>query len=146
MANETRIDKDVLIRAIYSNTDASEQEARAIVNTAALPPVAGEAVAGAIDARGQEALTGAETETLVALVERGPLSDGDVPSKSGRDSLVARGLAARVLVSGQDGYQAATYAGRDAYQARFGAAETTEAATANRVMTRTLCNARKDAQ
>lgn len=66
-------------------------------------------------------LTGAELDTLVALVERGPLDDGDVPSKSGRNSLLDRGLAVRVVVNGQDGYTAATYDGRDAYTQRYGA-------------------------
>ena len=62
-------------------------------------------------------MTGAEKDTLIALVEQGPLWDGDVPSKTGRDSLLARGLAVRVVVKGEDGWQAATYAGRDAYKA-----------------------------
>lgn len=29
-------------------------------------------------------MTGAEKDTLIALVEQGPLWDGDVPSKTGR--------------------------------------------------------------
>lgn len=53
-------------------------------------------------------LTGAEKDTLIALVEQGPLWDGDVPSKQGRDSLVRRGLAVKVVVKGEDGWQAAT--------------------------------------
>jgi hypothetical protein len=62
-------------------------------------------------------LTGAEFDTLHALVLNGPLWDGDVPSKSGRDSLIDRGLAVRVVVRGEDGYTAATYAGRDTWKA-----------------------------
>ena len=58
-------------------------------------------------------MTGAEKDTLIALVEAGPLWDGDVPSKAGRDALIASGLAARVIVRGEDGWQAATYAGHD---------------------------------
>lgn len=65
-------------------------------------------------------MTGAEIDTLVALVEHGPLWDGDVPSKIGRDSLIDAGLAVRVVVAGQDGYTAATYRGRDAYKEHFG--------------------------
>ena len=65
-------------------------------------------------------LTGGELDTLVALVEDGPLWDGDVPSKSDRDTLLEKGLAAKVLVKGEDGYQAATYAGREVYCKHFG--------------------------
>ena len=82
-------------------------------------------------------MTGAEVATLVALVEQGPLWDGDVPSKSGRDGLIQRGLAVKVVVSGQDGWQAATYAGRDAYRAHFpgpdGPADTIQEARVTRL-------------
>jgi hypothetical protein len=64
-------------------------------------------------------LTGAEVDTLIALVENGPLEDGDVPSKSGRDSLISRGLAVKIVVKGSDGYNAATYLGRDVYTKRY---------------------------
>ncbi len=87
-------------------------------------------------------MTGAEKDTLVALVENGPLEDGDIPSKQGRDSLVERGLAVRVVVQGQDGWQAATYAGRDAYKEMFsgpdGVADTIKEAKANRLTSRFL--------
>lgn len=83
-------------------------------------------------------MTGAEIETLVALVEHGPLWDGDVPSKTGRDDLIGKGLAVRVLVKGEDGYTAATYRGRDAYKEHFGTslggvADTVAEAKANRI-------------
>lgn len=65
-------------------------------------------------------MTGAEIDTLVALVEGGPLWPGDLPSKAGRADLLERGYAVMVVVAGQDGYTAATYAGRDAYCAHFG--------------------------
>lgn len=91
-------------------------------------------------------LTGAEKDTLIALVERGPLWDGDVPSKQGRDSLVRRGLAAKVIVNGEDGWQAATYAGRDAYTALYpgpdGPADTIKQARVNRATQRTIRKAR----
>ncbi len=90
-------------------------------------------------------LTAAEKDTLIALVERGPLWDGDVPSKQGRDSLVRRGLAAKVIVKGEDGWQAATYAGRDAYKALYpgpdGPADTIKEAKVNRATQRTIRNA-----
>ena len=82
-------------------------------------------------------LTGAEIDTLIALVESGPLEDGDVPSKTGRDSLLRRGLAVCVIVRGQDGFQAATYSGRDAYQVLFpgpdGPADSIREAKSNRL-------------
>ena len=74
-------------------------------------------------------MTGAEIDCLVALVEIGPLWDGDIPSKCGRDDLIDRGLAVRVIVKGADGYTAATYAGRDAYKRHFGTALGGEAGT-----------------
>ena len=93
-------------------------------------------------------MTGAEIDTLVALVERGPLWDGDVPSKSGRDELLSRGLAVRVVVKGEDGWQAATYAGRDAYKALFpgpdGIADTMHEARVNRITRRAINSASRN--
>ncbi len=90
-------------------------------------------------------MDGGEKETLIALVERGPLWDGDVPSKSGRDSLVRRGLAAKVIVNGDDGWQAATYAGRDAYKELYpgpdGPADTIKEAKVNRIARRAINSA-----
>lgn len=84
-------------------------------------------------------------DTLVALVERGPLWDGDLPSKVGRDSLIEAGLAVRVVVRGEDGWQAATYAGRDAYKAAYpgpdGASDTLREARANRLTRLTIHHA-----
>jgi hypothetical protein len=67
-------------------------------------------------------LTGAEVDTLVALIECGPLSHGYEPSKSARDSLIERGLAVSIVNKLEDGWTAATLAGRDAYKAYFGTA------------------------
>lgn len=78
-------------------------------------------------------LTGGEVDTLVALVENGPLWDGDVPSKAARDSLLQLGFAVKVVVKGEDGWQAATYRGRDAYKAMFGHSDTIKEAKAYRV-------------
>lgn len=91
-------------------------------------------------------MTGAEKDTLIALVESGPLWDGDVPSKAGRDALIAQNLAVRVVVKGEDGWQAATYAGRDAYRALFpgpdGPADTIRQAKINRLTRRAINSAR----
>jgi hypothetical protein len=86
-------------------------------------------------------LNGAEMDTLIALVEAGPLWDGDVPSKSGRDCLIGRGLAVRVVVKGQDGYTAATYAGKGAYKAHYDDADTISEATATRKARRVIRSA-----
>ncbi|TFW15942.1 hypothetical protein [Duganella callida] len=56
-------------------------------------------------------LTGAEIDTLIALIERGPLQHGEEPSKSGRDSLIQRGLAVSIVHKLEDGWTAATLAG-----------------------------------
>lgn len=64
-------------------------------------------------------LNSGERDTLVALIEGGPLWDGDVPSKTGRDELIQQGLAVRVVVRLQDGWTAATYKGRDVYRELF---------------------------
>lgn len=39
----------------------------------------------------------------------GPLADGDLVSKAGRDFLLEEGLMTKVLVNGEQGYQALTY-------------------------------------
>lgn len=60
-------------------------------------------------------LDGSARDTLVALIKQGPLWDGDVPSKVGRDTLVYLGLASKVVVNGMQGYQAATNLGFDVW-------------------------------
>lgn len=56
-------------------------------------------------------LSEAAKDTLAALVKDGPLYDGDVPSKAGRDELLELGLANRACVKGEQGYQTANYIG-----------------------------------
>ena len=84
-------------------------------------------------------------DTLCALVERGPLWDGDLPSKTERDALLDQGLAVRIIVNGEDGWQAATYKGRDAYKEMFpgpdGPADTIAEAKANRKTRRAIASA-----
>jgi len=53
-------------------------------------------------------LHGTCRDTLTALVERGPLFDGDVPSKMERDVLLEVGLCVKVCCNGEDGYNAAS--------------------------------------
>ncbi|MGU7773753.1 hypothetical protein ACV229_26665 [Burkholderia sp. MR1-5-21] len=64
---------------------------------------------------------GGALDRLIALVERGPLADGDVPSKAGRSALLEWGLAVRTVVNGEEGYQAATMDGVAAFCALYGA-------------------------
>lgn len=60
-------------------------------------------------------LTGGVVYTLVAAYKDGPLFDGDVPSKAARDTLVKEGYMVRIVVKGEQGYNALTYKGRDLY-------------------------------
>ncbi|WP_109479166.1 hypothetical protein [Paraburkholderia sp. C35] len=75
---------------------------------------------------------GGALDTLIGLIERGPLWDGDVPSKAGREALFEQGLAARVIVDGEDGYTAATYAGAAAFKQRYGGATIRQAMQARK--------------
>lgn len=45
-----------------------------------------------------------------------PLFDGDVPSKSGRNSLLEKGYIAKVVVKGEDGFNACTHKGMWAHR------------------------------
>jgi len=72
---------------------------------------------------------GAALDTLIALIECGPVYDGDVPSKSGRDLLFALGMAIRCVAATErngwsDGYQVANCLGRDVYKYLFGESTT----------------------
>jgi len=63
-------------------------------------------------------LSGAARDTLICLCRKGPTWDGDVPSKSGRDELLTKRLAAKiVLAKCEEGYQAATYLGAKVWKA-----------------------------
>lgn len=55
-------------------------------------------------------------DTLTAAYKHGPLFDGDVPSKTARDLLLSKRMIAKVVVKGEDGYNACTHRGRDAYK------------------------------
>lgn len=59
-------------------------------------------------------------DTLCALVERGPLDAGDVPSKTGLAELIEHGMASAAIVKGADGFYVATYHGRDLYCKHYG--------------------------
>lgn len=65
-------------------------------------------------------MTETHLESLLFLIEKGPVDDGDVPSKSTRDDLVDWGYVARVRVNNQDGFNAATYKGRNKFCEFYG--------------------------
>lgn len=51
-------------------------------------------------------------EALYQLHAKGPVWDGDIISKSERDSLLDIGACAKVCVKGEQGFNACTYEGR----------------------------------
>ena len=55
-------------------------------------------------------------EVLKGCFEQGPLHDGDVPSKTGRDELLNLGFVAKVTVKSEEGFNACTYLGARAYR------------------------------
>lgn len=63
-----------------------------------------------------EEMKGNESDVIIGAFKNGPLHDGDVPSKSGRDSLVSDGFIAKVVVKGDDGFNALTYSGLMIYR------------------------------
>lgn len=63
-----------------------------------------------------QAMDGQERACIRASYDHGPLYDGDVPSKSGRDRLLVKGYMAKVVVKGVDGYNACTHKGAWAHR------------------------------
>lgn len=61
-------------------------------------------------------MTPAERDTLKASFARGPLFSGDLPSKTGRDMLMSEGFMDKVVVRGEDGFNACTHKGAWAYR------------------------------
>lgn len=58
-----------------------------------------------------QCMDGGERDCIYAAYKNGPLFDGDIPSKSGRNSLLEKGYMAKVVVKGEDGYNACTNKG-----------------------------------
>jgi len=56
-------------------------------------------------------LDAGQRDTLIASFNSGPLDDGCVPSKAGRDELLKSGLIAKTIKCGEWGYNACTYKG-----------------------------------
>jgi hypothetical protein len=61
-------------------------------------------------------MTSAQREVLAQLVRNGPIWDGDIASKAGRDDLLVCRLASRACVKGEQGYTVATYRGWDVFK------------------------------
>ena len=85
-----------------------------------------------------EALTGAEIDTLVAAVERGPLQAGGLPSKVGRDGLLALRFIAEVVIDKDYWYYAATPKGLEWYLERYKAQNIKDARENRIIMTTQL--------
>ena len=63
-----------------------------------------------------QAMDSSERDCIHAGYKNGPLFDGDVPSKNGRDKLLDKGYMAKVVVKGEDGYNACTHKGAWAHR------------------------------
>lgn len=63
-----------------------------------------------------QAMDGGERDCIYAAYKSGPLFDGDVPSKAGRNRLLEKGYMAKVVVKGEYGFNACTHKGAWAYR------------------------------
>jgi len=63
-----------------------------------------------------QAMDSGRRECIRAAFRHGPLLDGDVPSKAARDTLLDEGYMTKVVVGGNDGYNACTHKGAWAYR------------------------------
>lgn len=79
-------------------------------------------------------------DSLIAIVEQGPVWIGSVPSKSGTYDLIDHGLAIRTVLGGEEGFIAATMAGVEKYKNYYEGSTLSEA-KANRIVKRTMSDA-----
>ena len=63
-------------------------------------------------------LTGGEIDTLYAIVERGPLRNDDLPSKSGRNGLMSLGFIQEIIRPNGEQFFAVTPIGVHWYSVR----------------------------
>lgn len=63
-----------------------------------------------------QAMDSGMRDCIRAAYLNGPIDDGDVPSKSGRDALLDSGYISKVVVKGEQGFNACTYKGSSAYK------------------------------
>lgn len=57
-----------------------------------------------------------ERDCIKACFLKGPLFDGDIPSKTSRNSLIEKGFIVKVVVKGEDGLNACTQKGFYAFK------------------------------
>ena len=57
-----------------------------------------------------------QSDMICDCYQRGPIHDGDLTSAVARDLLVRGGYLSRVVMRGDEGYNACTYRGASAYQ------------------------------
>lgn len=63
-----------------------------------------------------QAMNSGMRDCIRASFLNGPLDDGDVPSKVGRNELLTSGYMSKIVVNGEEGYNALTYKGARAYR------------------------------
>lgn len=64
-------------------------------------------------------LTAGEVETLNHVVINGPLYPGHIPSNEGLAGLMRKGLVVQILYRQDEGYYAASMAGRDCFVRKY---------------------------
>lgn len=74
-------------------------------------------------------LTGAEIDTLVSLVERGPLQPGGIPSKVGLNGLLTAKFSVQVVIDQDVSSYAATMTGLEWYLQHYQAENIKDAKT-----------------
>jgi hypothetical protein len=57
-----------------------------------------------------------ERDCIKACFKNGPLFDGDIPSKIERNNLIQKGYITKVVIKGEDGYNACTQKGFYAFK------------------------------
>lgn len=63
-----------------------------------------------------QAMDSGMRDCIRAAYLKGPIDDGDVPCKSGRDALLSSGYISKIVVKGEQGFNACTYKGSSAYK------------------------------
>lgn len=63
-----------------------------------------------------QSMSSGNREVMRAVYNNGPVCDDDIPSKHSRDQLLAEGLIVKVVVRGEEGYNACTYRGAMAFR------------------------------
>ena len=86
--------KDILESICYTNLDSAEEIAEAV-----------NLIIEVQDFKNRE------VDTLLCAFNQGPLFDGDLPSKEARNTLIDKGYICKIIVKGEDGFNACTQKG-----------------------------------